>query len=99
MSRPVPASGMNEQRSSQLRFACSLAPPPGLGPQGDLVSRRLGSVECVGVEAMQAVGHMVAEVDACQRALAEVFCIHNLHGTLPHLTAMTHIIGCSLQKL
>ena len=31
---------------------------------------------------MQAVGHMVAEVDACQRALAEVLCIHNLHGTL-----------------
>ena len=48
---------------------------------------------------MQAVGHMVAEVDACQRALAEVFCIHNLHGTLPHLTAMTHSIGGSLQKL
>lgn len=48
---------------------------------------------------MQAVGHMMAEVDACQRALAEVFCIHNLHGTLPHLTAMTHSIGGSLQKV
>jgi hypothetical protein len=85
VSRPVPASGMNEQRSSQLRIACSLGPLPSLWPQGDLLSRRLGAIECVGVEAMQAVGHMVAEVDACQRALAEVLCIHNLHGTLTTL--------------
>ena len=63
------------------------------------MSRRLRAIECVRVEAMQAVGHMVAEVDVCQRALAEVFCIHNLHGTLPHLTAMTQSMGGSLQKV
>ena len=39
----------------------------------------MGPIEGVGVEAMQAVGHMVAEVDARQRSLSEVLCIHDLH--------------------
>ena len=28
---------------------------------------------------MQAMGHMMAELDASQRALGEVLCIHDLH--------------------
>lgn len=29
---------------------------------------------------MQAMGHMMAEVDACQRTLGKVLCIHDLHS-------------------
>lgn len=39
----------------------------------------LRPVEGVGVEAVQAVRHMVAQVDARQGSLAEVLCIHHLH--------------------